>query len=305
LFPCGEAGYVKEYVPANILLLLDKSGSMSQEMWLDGGVEKSRWQSLYETVGLLLSDYGESANFGLKLFPKVGSTSSGGAEATCAVDPGVDVEISGGNEDQILEAMPDPLAQVEGGTPTSSGLLEAGIYMLGIEDPNEKAIVLVLDGRISCDESDEALQHTAAQLASAGVRVHVVGIDMDEDADGLLHDLAVAGGTDKHINSSDQESLHRAMQEIAGDLRNCIVPWDDSPPLPDRVEVSIAGQLAPWLPSYQTCKEAADDGAVEGWVYTASATKGAYDEIELCGQSCDQYVDARSVEAIFLCGPLD
>ena len=63
---CGEKPFNITAQPPNLLIVLDRSGSMSGDVPNTGG--KSRWQVASEAVAQLLTNYSSSINFGLNLF---------------------------------------------------------------------------------------------------------------------------------------------------------------------------------------------------------------------------------------------
>lgn len=294
---------------ANVMLVLDKSGSMSQNKWLDGNIERTRWESLYKTVEFMVGHFNQSVRFGMKLFPAKDST---GTDAACKVDAGVDVEISDQNGAAIMAAMPDAGARVAGGTPATTGYAHAVEYLKKLAESGEKRrriIILVMDGRVAdCEDKHEDLVQHAKNAQANGITTFVVGIDVDDSTvKGLqlhrdLNDLARAGGGSKtYFDSSNAARLRDAMEEIVGKISDCRVPLAQSPMQPDWATVSVSGATYRWLggqvPSCESANLAPETG---GFVYTKIDQQ---DALELCGKACSDYVNSGNVKVNLLCEP--
>ena len=279
---------------------------MRKNEWLDGGEKKTRWASLHGTVQFLATEFGNSANFGAKLFPHLNAQEAGDHWQTCGVDaPQVEVPVAPNNAMALLNGLPGVNAAVSGGTPTNSGLSVALEYLHGLQDGLRKVVILVMDGRISCDENDMQLQETAAQAFADGIPVYVVGIDIgsdpnDPNLDVTLDSLAMAGGTEHFYNSSDADALREAMTEIIGQISSCAIPLDPAPPYFDWVKSTVNGMAVPWIRDHSTCESAMAAGITTGWVYTQS---DPYNEVELCGLACDQFVQTAKVNFVYDCPP--
>lgn len=299
---CGESNFQAEPLPPNIMLVLDKSGSMFMEKWLDNGVTKSRWASLHATTEFLLDAFGDEVNFGLKLFPSYMGSSTPDELTACHVDPGVEVPCTSGSASDILDKMPDANANFEGATPTVSALMAAREHLESLDDPNPEAAILIVDGRTNCSQSNLVLAAVAAGAKEKGILVYVVGIDLDIQTVLGLAPVATAGGTEKIYNSTDSKALASSLEEIVDGIASCTVPLKEQPPYPELVKVSIDGKKkVPHLKKYTSCQAAALDGNKSGWVYHTA--KAPYEEIELCGSSCDAFKKSPKVDIAYECPP--
>ena len=88
------------------MLVLDKSGSMSQNSWDHDAnamtADITRWNSLHQVVQFLLANFDDKINFGVKLFP---------SGTGCTVNNGVNVGCAPMNGASILAASESPIAK--------------------------------------------------------------------------------------------------------------------------------------------------------------------------------------------------
>lgn len=294
---CGESNFKAQPLPPNVMLVLDKSGSMSMETWKDNGVTKTRWASLHATTEFLLDTFGDKVNFGIKLFPSKQPGGSFDMTKACQVDTGVDVECKEGSAQDILDTLPKASDNFMGNTPTVSGLKEAFDHLASLDDPNAEAAILIVDGRTNCSETNDVLSATAAEAKAKNILVYVVGIDLDNETLASLTPVAVAGGTEKVHNSADSAALGKSLEEILGGITSCVIPLGEQPPYEHMVKVKLKKKkLVPYLKDEHSC-----EGKAEGWVYTSS--KKPFKEIELCGKSCETFLESPEVDVTFECPP--
>jgi hypothetical protein len=310
---CGEFSYEVTLPPSDVLIVMDKSGSMRNN-W--GSPAVMKWTSLYDIVKGLTIDYKDKVRFGAKFFPRKGAGED--IVSGCEVTSGVEQSISDTSNSLILGQMPNRDGSMTyGGTPMRGGLLEAVSYMgTTLVSDNPKAILLLADGQISdgsesamnnCypgkdpgQAQDETIAFAKAALAK-GITTHTVGIGLTGSAGAFLDAIAAAGGTGAHIEANNPGQLKTAMESILAKISSCKIPLDPVPERFELLEVTTSGGLAPWLVSYPSCAAALADGKDRGFVYTKLS--GPYDEIELCGLSCDEYKDAATVGIEAKCPP--
>lgn len=293
---------------ANVMLVLDKSGSMSRNRWSDGGVSRTRWESLYKTVAFMVDQFDKSARFGMKLFPARAAT---GTVNACLVDPGVEVPIADANGAAVLAGMPTASTDVEGGTPAATGYGHAVEYLKGLAasgDTRRRVIILVMDGRVEgCDDTHQELLSKAEDALANGITTFVVGIDVDSStSDGFqLHSdlrvLAVKGGSGTYFDSSDPQRLRAAMEEIIDQVSDCRVKLTKAPLQPDWATVEVGNQVFRWLGNNVASCDAANLPVGQGgFTYVQVDGQNA---VELCGQACTNYVKAGEVKVNLLCEP--
>jgi hypothetical protein len=317
---CGGDLIELSATPPNVMLVLDKSGSMTQHAndWDHDNdpntPDVSRWTSLYDTVDSLLTRYDDTVNFGTVLFPSADAQTSGGAGLACLMEDEAEVPVAPNNRQAIVAAIPGRTAGTSGGTPARFGILNAVDHLTDITAEGSRAIVLVTDGEANCipGEQDFSAEYdaeleTAVESAYAdnGIPTYVVGIDIDDDnlsgddprtLQEAMNDIAVVGGVprdaaERFYNVTDHDALQAALDDIAARV-SCTVTLDEIPNDPDNVELTIDGQA---FDQVDTCT----DG--DGWRFTTD--QAPYNTIELCGDACDAFVAAGALQTRYMCPP--
>ena len=322
---CAEIKVLLEPLTPNIVMVLDKSGSMIVNSWdhdEDANTpEITRWASLYGVVDEILSNFQDKLNFGVSLFPSKNATQTYNSMA-CVVEAAPEVAVAESNKNAILAAIPAAMSQsIFGGTPASSGMATAVTHLKTLDAKFPRAVLLVTDGAANCDPGannnserfeiyDQGL-HTVVQSAwnDDQIPTYVVGIDISKQNTGnktdgnpnnivpydKLNELAVDGGkpqagVDKFYATKNQNDLQAALDQIAEDALSCIVVLDDPPVFPQNTKVKIEGQLVPPV---------MDCSMEDGWVYTDEMYSG----IELCGTWCDTLKIKGEIDVEYFCKP--
>lgn len=299
---CGEQVFQAKSLPPNVMLVLDKSGSMYFQSWNDGGVSKRRWTSLVTVTETLLRRLDGRINFGLKLFPALGAQESEDKTIACRLETGVEVGCAPNQAQKILDTMPGANAEVYGDTPTVSGLNAAYTYLQGLDAPNPKAIVLIVDGETNCSETNQQLANLAKQAFDAKIPVYVVGIDLQSGVASALSQVAVQGGTKKLYNTQDAGVLISTLESILGGVVSCTIPLQTSPRYPAEVELRTSDKaLVPRIEGATSCAQAAAVGQSHGWVFSDAGPNPK--EILLCGDSCKAYRENPQLKVEFHCPP--
>ncbi len=278
--------------PPSVMLVLDKSSSMSDERWVHNGELVTRWASLHGVVSDLVGAYDSTINFGATLFPAAGSGHWGeGFAAACGVDGEPDVEARPDSSAAILEAIPGPEVAVQGATPASAGMLTA-LQSLALGGAEQRAVLLVTDGLANCADEGEMFLYdgalplvTGAAYEELGIPTYVVGIDIRDElvdyaqanAHEALDEVARVGGVPRsgevgYYAASDEDSLYGALDEIAARIECTIAlgqPVADDAALEVRVGDKPVEQVA--------------DCSQDGWRFTDDQRS----TIELCGLACD------------------
>ncbi|MGH1340140.1 MAG: vWA domain-containing protein [Nannocystales bacterium] len=318
---CGGERILLSSARPNVMLLLDKSGSMTGNAWdhdADADTETvNRWTSLHDVTSNMLETYGDTVNFGAVLFPALDSEVPESNDydtvfnSACRMADHAEVAVAEGTRDTILAAMPGRDAEFEGATPTREAILNGLNHLETVEVTGPRAMVLVTDGAANCvyDSSrgigsvyDTELEQTVrSAYADNGVPTYVVGIDItaEHPVEGRnlkddLNAVADAGGVardgdERFYNVADQETLAAALDEIARRVE-CTVELEDAPSDPDALEVEIDGELMPLLDS---CSEG------NGWRYAADD----HSSIELCNDACVSFHEVQQLDTTHVCDP--
>ncbi len=331
---CGEQEFVLEAVPPNVVLVLDKSGSMVQNSWdADNDpktAEETRWRSLHDVVSFVVGTFETEINFGATLFPSTAAIAELGAGA-CVVSETPEVPVAALNGDGVLGGIPNAnaVATINGATPATAGIQTALEHLKGLDETIDRFMILITDGAANCgadadtsmcpglgcglmEEYDTNLPTVVGDAFEVdGVPTFVIGIDiLDELVGGEPNDGQVAANTFTELNAVAEaggrgregaEKFFNATNEI--ELQDALA--------------EIAGQVVsctiplnpePTAPDFVeieiggTAIDRVEDCETEdGWVY--SNPEGPYDAIELCNAACDALANNGELDATFGCPP--
>src|SRR5687768_13866381 len=135
---CEEVEIAVDETVVNVLILLDRSGSMYED---DGfGNVTDRWTPAVAAIETVTEEFAEGVRFGLMRF---------GSGEMC--DPGtVDVVPALGTAEPIAGALAGDPAEVTGGsTPTATALAVAGDALADL--PGANYVLLITDGAPNCN----------------------------------------------------------------------------------------------------------------------------------------------------------
>ncbi len=309
---CGELELATDRVIPNIMVIVDRSGSMRRDFEGDcpflgdgcpssgtpnPGFDESRWESVEDALvgpNGLVRRLDSIARFGLTLYWKPGedppSMSDG---AMCASTDGVSFSPSLDNADPIAASFADN--SPSGFTPTAEAI-EAVTSSLTNTPPPEGPTVYLLatDGAPNgCDEDGDAGDRNnsvdAVERAfNLGIETFVLGVNFD---DSHLQDLANAGqgvGSGATLWTADSVSeLQADLEQIVVQNIPCTVSLSDGIIDIEKAcegTVRLNGELL-------TCNQ-----AERGWQAVDGST------IELTGSACQDWRGGDAeLEAVFPC----
>jgi hypothetical protein len=282
---CGSQTSGTSRVPADVLLVLDRSASMDYSTSADsncrGGATgcTARWPALTSAVTSTLNATASSINWGLKFF----SSPGGGV---CTVNSGADVPISATSvptiESQIAATQP------ANDTPTAQAITAATAYLKQVNDSNNKFILLATDGEPNCSAGNNTASNVPATVTAitaakaAGFAVYVIGIGPSV---GNLDSFAQAGGTGTYFPATTPQALTDAFTAISRAVTTCTFVLATTPPDLNNVDVYLDGDLVPQSSS-------------DGWSYGANNQT-----VVLKGSYCTQITSgqASKVQVLFGC----
>jgi hypothetical protein len=249
--------------PTDVLLVLDRSGSMQESIAEDCCCKVScrqtvniklctdtqncteRWPALTSAVGNTIAKTA-GIHWGLKLF------SSPSGSDVCGVTGGMEAEI-GANavslQTQITNTNP------KNSTPTAKAIIAATAYLKTVKDQNNKVMLLATDGEPNCragsldpSKSDVDGTKSAIQAAvAAGFRVYVIGIGPSVSN---LDTFAAAGGTNRFYRATSASDLADALMSISKAVSSCTFTMANDPPDPENIVVYLDGKLVAHDPDH-------------------------------------------------------
>jgi hypothetical protein len=277
-------------IPPDLLIVLDKSGSMAEDQMDNtcarGAVCESKWSDMIAGINMVVGQTEATIRWGLKYFSTDGN---------CGVTAGAAVPIAANNAMAISTSIMGE--NPEGNTPTAAGVTSGATYLMGLTDPNPKYILLATDGEPNCgagkksSASDAAGAEAAVTMsAAAGIPVFVVGVGDVTSAHTTLNALATNGGRPQTgdpafypvTNTADLVSV---LTKIGGQIASCSFSLGKAPPDPTNIAVYADGvRLA--------------QSMTNGWEYGAGMTS-----VELNGAACDNVKSkaTKDIQAVFGC----
>ena len=155
---CGGDQEAAERVPTNVLLVMDKSGSMAQQ---PEGYSMDKWSAMSSALTSVLTEVRNDLSIGLEFFPTTAGDSP--IPASCSA-PGRCCEMPGGSEMNVdigpgYNTVPQILSDISsadpaGGTPTATALARAFDYFdsgAGADLEGNKFVLLATDGGPNCN----------------------------------------------------------------------------------------------------------------------------------------------------------
>lgn len=335
---CGEFAMPFKISPANVVFVVDKSGSM-QSLWDhddddpdDDGftrdmtpatAKQPRWRSIHEGLALMVQTYDKALNSGLSLVPSTAATADHSA-AACPVEALLDVPVEPMNAMSVIAAMPaaDDVA-FAGATPTTMGISAA---VAGLQDAvagQPRSIVLVTDGAANCQDGaadeaallemyDEQLPVAVADAFAQGISTHVLGVDIvdgisgdeqDSEPDGvnayeLLDAVAIAGGAPQSSGSKFHTVVNETL--LAQGLER-VAPRILDCRLVFAEPAAYSDYVRIYIDDEDWGRPWVEDCASEdGWLYT-NEEKTA---VQLCGDMCAAFGKAGELAVKYRC-PVD
>jgi Cys-rich repeat protein len=264
---CGGFEFSIEAVPPNLLIMLDRSGSMDASV---PNTNLNRWEVAKIAIEQVTTNFDDKIRFGLATYSAC--TGSGCAAGTIVV-PIADlnaaainaflattVGVGSGdgqnvNGDGLIEYLCD-----SGDPETNTGTsLAAQIGNPVLQDPErDNSILLITDGAESDECIDNGVNGTVAALNLFGQAIPVKtfavgfgGANLDE-----INSIAAAGGTQMGYLADMAADLEMALDQIANAVATCTFELDQIPP--DAAEIYVFFDKDP---------AGVPNDANDGWTY--------------------------------------
>jgi hypothetical protein len=256
---CGGQLFSSTPTEANVLIVLDRSGSMMEQI----ASGRSKWAVATEAVRGVTAQNASNTRlrFGLQLF----------SNDVSVCNPGqIDVSVGTANVTAISNALP----QIANGrnTPIGAALQVAGRSNELSDATRANFVLLLTDGMENCGGAPVA---EVEGLFNRGVRTYTVGFGDAVDAN-RLSQMAIKGGTarataPRYFQADDPAQLQAALQSIASGAASCDFTLSSTPPNTNNLHVAVDGQ---WFPR--------DPSRIAGWDYQPNGNR-----VTLYGPACD------------------
>ena len=291
---CGVQKFPLAKVPPDLLIVLDKSGSMRD---MPDGTRcdtgdcgpTSKWTQMTAAINQVVMSTDAAIRWGIEFYA---------ADESCAVETMPAAPIADRNAAAI--AMAIAATMPEGGTPTRAALSSASLYESTLPDSNPKYILVATDGQPNCvagaaDDlapDDVATIQAVSDSAARGIPVFVVGIGMIPEATQTLTAMAIAGGEaqaadPRYYPVASTADLVGVLDTIGGMIGSCSFGLGTVPPVPENIAVLANGVKIP-----------RDITHNDGWDYGTGQMS-----VQLFGHWCDDAKagSLKDAEAIFGC----
>lgn len=278
---CGGQLFASTRLPPNVMLVLDRSGSMHDPISERDPNGPSKWDDLKVAINLMVTQFDSHIRFGADLFSQPGTN-------RCVPGP-IAVPIGDGNGGKVLAAI--AATSPAGETPTAA-TLDVVIRNGMLSDPTrDNFVVLATDGLPNCNDTNVAARISTLYHRTPQVKTYVIGVGDETAANPATLDAwAVAGHTDlpgptKYYQASSPQDLQSAFTAIAGGVVSCTLLMEKAPPDPTQLYVWIDKTMVP-----------AD--ATNGWTYDSKGPS-----VTLHGAACNQIKasPAAKVQLIYGC----
>ncbi|MFO7566201.1 MAG: VWA domain-containing protein [Enhygromyxa sp.] len=238
---CGGFVFSIEAIPPNLLIMLDRSGSMEASV---SGSDGNRWEVAKQAIELLTTSFDEKIRFGLATYSAcVGDGCSPGTtvvpiadQNAAAINAFLAMTVGQGssngaavNGEGKIEYLCD-----SGDPETSTGAsLQAQVGSMPLQDPErDNAIMLITDGAESgqCVFNGINGPTAAANLLAQAIPVKTFAIGFGGANLTEINAIAQAGGTEVGYLADMADELEDALEQIANAVATCTFELDQIPP---------------------------------------------------------------------------
>ena len=291
---CGSEEAGATGIPSNLLVVLDRSCSMTEK----NGTQ-TKWQLAVAAMKNLTATYKDKIRFGLTLFPDTDADKCGQGAIPIPVAPGNEAKI-----DALLAkslAMSDPLFPKGPCVTNIDTAVQQAQGEPAFKDATRKSYALLMtDGAQSgCSAAGGAAGATKiiGDMYKAGVSTFVVGFGSGVDV-AALNGFATAGGVPssdpaaKYYKAEDATSLDKALATIGGKAAlTCTYTLSKPPPDPAKMFVFFG----------KTTEVPRDPTHTNGWDYDPKTQT-----ITFYGTACDDIKAGKVTElhVVFGCKKL-
>lgn len=330
---CGASTYANQ-VPGTVLIVLDKSGSMS-----GGNGEPDKWGPTKDAINFMMANASPELGMGLLPFPEGKFDDSG--LALCALNlnsPQCQALFAdGGCQDvAMMPVVPvGPLSQTQsqiagwlgsnspgGNTPTLWALKRAYAYMSTVNVPGERFVLLITDGvpttytpamlgfpesNIECkDLPDIEAEALTAAMGTPKIKTFVIGSPGSEGASDFLSQVALNGETPKSPNCSaaagdchyqiGKANFQQDLQAALNDIAGKLSECIFEIPDGENADPDYVNVVLEVNGMETTLYK--DVAHTDGWDYTDDS----HTKVELFGPACEQFKSEKGAKVSILLG---
>ncbi|GMV19665.1 MAG: hypothetical protein AMXMBFR56_78890 [Polyangiaceae bacterium] len=232
---CGKSEFTITQLAPNVMILLDRSGSMEGDAGGD-----SRWNVAKKAIAQVTTKFDDKLRFGLATYS---SCASGGCSAGSIVVPIADKNAAaintflgntidqGSSNGQGTSGGKIQYLCDSGDPETSTGKsLVALVGQASLQDPTRSNVVILLtDGAESneCKGSCDGPCGAAQLLGQApSVKTYVIGLGVNPAS---VDAIAASGGTAQSVPATNQTELDNAFNKVADAVASCDYLLDNAP----------------------------------------------------------------------------
>jgi hypothetical protein len=309
---CASTKVAGKQVPANLLFVIDRSGSMNCnpppttpsatcELFpvAQNANQPTKWSITRDAIQQVLATMPNINSVGISYF---------NIDNACGVQAQPDVSIAklSGVQLSAIAASLDA-TQPRGETPIVGGVTLGYQHLHGQSLPGNKVLVLLTDGAETCapDQQSNFVDKTVKDAALVGIRTFVIGAPGSDDARAFLSQIAFNGLTARtpscthaaspanvgncHFDLTSSSNLAKELSDALGAISRETLGCEYAVPGVDQGNVDYGKVNVIYEPGtggsttvLKDDSKPCDNGA-NGWQYSADGTK-----IKLCGGICAQ-----------------
>ena len=284
---CKDLQAVIEPVPPNLLVVLDRSCSMTEN--IGGGVTK--WDAAVAALNTLTTTYAGDIRFGLSLFPDIVAPSCEQDAIVIPVAPSQETAI----QTLLTAALVGSDPYFPDGpcvTNIDTAMEQAAAAPELLDTTRDNYVALITDGQqAGCNGAggDNGTLTIIGNLFAAGIPTFVIGFGSGIDP-AQMDAFAIAGGVPNtgpsYYDAADQTSLEAVLEAIATQAISCTFNLDTVPPNPDQIFVFFDGVAVPEDPTM-----------MNGWFYDP-----VNNQIVFYGAACDTLKSGEVVDVDVVLG---
>lgn len=284
---CGSQKATATAVAPNLLIVLDRSCSMTQKIGA-----QTKWQIAVKAISDMTTKFAGKIRFGLTMFPDTDADKCG--------QGAIPIEPAAGNEAKVSKLLNDALSSTNANYPDGpcvtnidTAVQQAQSCKPLADKSRQDFALLMTDGaQAGCNAAGGATgaAKIIGDMAAVGIKTFVIGFGGGVDAT-ALNSFATAGGVPasgktKYYDAADAASLDTALSTIANAALGCTYVLDKTPPDPAKIFVFFDGT-----------KPVSQD-MTNGWVYDPKTNT-----VTFYGTSCSELKTdtVKSVDIVLGC----